>query len=36
MALSGVREVKSVTYDFAPLDEPVAGDNEDELAAASD
>ena len=36
MALSGVREAKSVTYDFAPLDEQVAGDDEDELAAASD
>ena len=36
MALSGVREAKSVTYDFALLDEPVVGDNEDELAAASD
>ncbi len=36
MALSGVREAKSVTYEFAPEDEPVTGDNEDDLAATSD
>ena len=36
MALSGVREAKSLTYDFAPVDEPVAGDSEDDLAATSD
>ena len=36
MALSGVREAKSVTYEFAPQDEPVTGDNEDDLAATSD
>lgn len=36
MVLSGVREAKSVTYDLGPLDELVAGDNEDDLAASSD
>ena len=36
MTLSGVREAKSVTYDFAPLDELVADGSEDDLAAASD
>ena len=36
MALSGVREAKSVTYEFAAQDEPVTGDNEDYLAATSD
>ena len=36
MVLSGVREAKSVTYDLAPQDEPVAGDNEKDLAASSD
>lgn len=35
MALSGVREAKSVTYNFAPLDESVAGNNEDDLVAAN-
>ena len=34
MALSGVQEAKSVTYDFAPLVDPLAGDNEDESFAA--
>ena len=34
MTLSGVREAKSITYDFAPLDDPLADDNEDESAAA--
>ena len=36
MTLSGVRATRSVTYNFAPLDEPMAGDRGDELAAASD
>ena len=36
MTLSGVREAKSVTYDFAPLDELVPDGNEDHLATATD
>ena len=36
MILSGVREAKSVTYDFAPSDELVAGGNGNDLAADLD
>ena len=36
MVLSGVREAKSVMYDFARRDEPVTSDNEDDVATTSD
>ena len=36
MVLSGVREARSLTYDFAPSDESMAGDDEEAMTATSD